>query len=57
MKEYLSEDLDFALERPGRGYDFRAHLRAVRTDFEREGYVLDVKANDSKVVHSAARRR
>ncbi len=49
----FSEDLDFALERAGRGYDFRAYLRAVRGDFEREGYVLDVKANDRKVVHSA----
>ncbi|MEE8586970.1 MAG: nucleotidyl transferase AbiEii/AbiGii toxin family protein [Acidobacteriota bacterium] len=49
----FSEDLDFALERSGRGYDFRAYLRAVRADFEREGYALDVKANDRKVVHSA----
>ncbi len=49
----FSEDLDFALERSGRGYDLRAHLRAVRADFEREGYVLDVKVNDRKVVHSA----
>ncbi len=49
----FSEDLDFALERPGRGYDFRAYLRAVRADFEREGYALDIKANDRKVVHSA----
>ncbi len=49
----FSEDLDFALERPDRGYDFRAYLRAVRSDFERESYLLDVKANDRKVVHSA----
>ncbi|MCP3997554.1 MAG: nucleotidyl transferase AbiEii/AbiGii toxin family protein, partial [bacterium] len=49
----FSEDLDFALERPGRGYDFRYYLRAVRADFEREGYAIDVKANDRKVVHSA----
>ena len=49
----FSEDLDFALERPHRGYDFRTYLRTVRADFEREGYALDVKANDRKVVHSA----
>ncbi len=49
----FSEDLDFALERPGPGYDFRAFLRAIRADFEREGYAIDVKANDRKVVHSA----
>jgi len=49
----FSEDLDFALERADRGYDFRAYLRAVRTDFEREGYVLEVKATDRKIVHSA----
>ncbi len=49
----FSEDLDFALERPGRGYDFRAYLRAARVDFEREGYTVDIKANDRKVVHSA----
>jgi len=49
----FSEDLDFALERPDRGYDFRAYLQALRADFEREGYELEVKANDRKVVHSA----
>ncbi len=49
----FSEDLDFALERPDRGYDFRAYLRAACADFEREGYTIDVKANDRKVVHSA----
>ncbi len=49
----FSEDLHFALERPDRGYDFRVYLRAVRADFEREGYNVTVKANDRKVVHSA----
>ncbi len=49
----FSEDLDFALERPGRGYDFHAYLRAVRADLQREGYTVDVRANDRKVVHSA----
>ncbi len=49
----FSEDLDFALERSDRGYDFRAYLRSIRADLEREGYTVDVKANDRKVVHSA----
>jgi len=48
-----SEDLDFALERGGRGYDFRAYLRAVRNDLVRENYTIDAKVNDRKVVHAA----
>ncbi|MBI4316924.1 MAG: nucleotidyl transferase AbiEii/AbiGii toxin family protein [Chloroflexi bacterium] len=48
-----SEDLGFALERPGPGYDFRAYLRAVRSDLEREGYAVDVTVSDQKTVHSA----
>jgi predicted nucleotidyltransferase component of viral defense system len=30
-----SEDLDFALERPGTGYDFRAYTERVRRDLRR----------------------
>ena len=37
-----SEDLDFALERAGAGYDFRAYLEAVRADLRRDGYDVDV---------------
>ncbi|MFY9825418.1 MAG: nucleotidyl transferase AbiEii/AbiGii toxin family protein [Thermoanaerobaculia bacterium] len=48
-----SEDLDFALERPDRGYDFDSYLRAIRSDFQREGYTIEIKANTQKVVHSA----
>jgi hypothetical protein len=48
-----SEDLDFALERPGRGYDFHSCLRAVRRDFVNEGYTVEVKSNEQRVVHSA----
>jgi predicted nucleotidyltransferase component of viral defense system len=48
-----SEDLDFALERdPGR-YDFRRYLRAIQTDLEAEGYNLELKVSDQKIVHSA----
>ena len=49
----FSEDLDFALERPGRGYDLRRYLRTIRTNFEREGYTVDLKASDKKIVHAA----
>jgi predicted nucleotidyltransferase component of viral defense system len=49
-----SEDLDFALERPGSGYDFRGFLDSIRADLEREGYRVEVgKPSDRKVVHSA----
>lgn len=48
-----SEDLDFALERPGRGYDFRSYLRAISSDLGREGYAVELKVNDRKTVHSA----
>jgi nucleotidyltransferase AbiEii toxin of type IV toxin-antitoxin system len=48
-----SEDLDFALERSDRGYDFQSYLNAIRSDLQREGYEIDVKASDQRVVHSA----
>jgi hypothetical protein len=48
-----SEDLDFALERPGKGYDFRGLLAQARGDFAREGLAVDVRLNDAKVVHAA----
>lgn len=48
-----SEDLDFALERPAAGYDFRLYLRAVQTELAAENYAVDVKVNDRKTVQSA----
>jgi hypothetical protein len=48
-----SEDLDFALERPGTSYDFRACLRAIQAEFEMEGYQVGIKLNDRKTVNSA----
>jgi hypothetical protein len=49
-----SEDLDFALERPDAGYDFRGTLDSIRSDLAREGYRVEVgKLSDRKVVHSA----
>lgn len=48
-----SEDLDFALERRDRGYDFTAYLRNIQSDLKQEGYTVDVRAKDQKTVHSA----
>jgi hypothetical protein len=48
-----SEDLEFALERPGAGYDFRAYLRDVQEGFTKEGYQLAISLNEKKTVHSA----
>lgn len=48
-----SEDLDFTLERPDRGYDLRRYLTAVRADLAREGYEVTLKLSDRRVVHSA----
>ncbi len=48
-----SEDLDFALERAPEQYDLRAYLQAVRADLQAEGYGVEIKVNDRKVVHSA----
>ncbi len=48
-----SEDLDFALERPGSGYDFRRYLETVRLDLRREGYEADLaRVSDGRAVHS-----
>jgi predicted nucleotidyltransferase component of viral defense system len=48
-----SEDLDFALEKPGAGYDFRAYLKAIQDEFVKEGYQVGVKLNDKKTVNAA----
>jgi nucleotidyltransferase AbiEii toxin of type IV toxin-antitoxin system len=47
-----SEDLDFALEGDRSRYDFRAYVRAIRSELAAEGYAVDLKVNDRKVVHS-----
>jgi hypothetical protein len=49
----FSEDLDFALERPESGYDFRKLLKAAQSDLVQEGYAVDVKVSDQRVVHNA----
>ena len=48
-----SEDLDFALERAREQYDFRAYLNAIRSAMTAEGYAVELKVSDQKVVHSA----
>jgi len=48
-----SEDLDFALERPGNLYRFREWLGQIRRVFEQEGYAIEVKVNERRTVHSA----
>jgi len=48
-----SEDLDFVLERPSADYDLRTYLRAIRAELSAEGYALELKVSDQKVVHSA----
>jgi len=48
-----SEDLDFALEQNRSQYDFRAYLRAIRAEFAAEGYAVQLKVSDQKIVHSA----
>jgi hypothetical protein len=49
----FSEYLDFALERPDRGYDLPAWLRRVRAEFAAEGYDVGVMLDDRRIVHSA----
>ena len=49
-----SEDLDFALERAGAGYDFRGYLEAIRADLRRDGYDVDLaRVSEQRAVHSA----
>jgi hypothetical protein len=48
-----SEALDFALERARPQYDLRAYLQAIDRELTAEGYALDVRVNDRRVVHSA----
>lgn len=49
----FSEDLDFALEGNRQSYDFRSYLQAIRSELAPEGYLVEMKVNDQKTVHSA----
>ncbi len=49
-----SEDLDFSLERPAAGYDFRGYVASIGADLRREGYDVDLaRVSDQRAVHSA----
>lgn len=48
-----SEDLDFALVRPGAADNFQALLVSIQKMFEAENYTLDVKVKAVKTVKSA----
>ncbi len=47
----FSEDLDFALERPERGYDFGSLMERIERDFQAAGYSVEVTAKIDKTVH------
>lgn len=47
----FSEDLDFALERPDRGYDLPALMKRVERDFVSAGYDVECTARIQKTVH------
>ena len=49
----FSEDLDFTLERPERGYDFLGYLEEIKTQLALEGYPVAIKYNTAKVVNNA----
>lgn len=49
----FSEDLDFALAKPGMKDDFRENLLNAKKTFEAEDYALNIKVNDTKTVKSA----
>jgi hypothetical protein len=48
-----SEDLDFALEQARSQYDLRDYLQAIHRGLSAEGYTLNIRLNDHRVVHSA----
>jgi len=49
----FSEDLDFALERSKGKFDIGKFLNKIQRDFEKENYIVQLKVNTKKVVHSA----
>lgn len=48
-----SEDLDFALEQRTDLYDFRKYLRGIQNELQAEDYQVEIRVNESRVVHSA----
>jgi len=52
----FSEGLDFALERPERGYDFSSLMDRIERDFMAAGYTVEVTAKTDKPVHRGSLR-
>lgn len=48
-----SEDLDFAVERTAQAYDFRAYLQRINSTLTTEGYQVELKVSDQKIIHNA----
>jgi len=48
-----SEDLDFALEGKPAAYDLEGYVQAIEAEFHREGYELETKRTDDRVVQNA----
>jgi len=48
-----SEDLDFSLEQARSAYDFRGYVQAIKAVFEAEGYMLEIRLNEQRVVQHA----
>ncbi len=48
-----SEDLDFALEGAREHYDLQAYVRTIRSDLAAEGYPVELRVSDQRVVQSA----
>ena len=49
----FSEDLDFALERPQRGYDFRGLVDAAEADLKNAGHAVQAGSRLGKPIHAA----
>lgn len=49
----FSEDLGFSLEGDQSTYDFRKYLQTIQKEFSLEGYAVDFKLSEKRVVHTA----
>ena len=48
-----SEDLDFALEGKSEAYELQKYVHAIETELTREGYELETKLSNERIVESA----
>jgi hypothetical protein len=51
-----SEDLDFALERKRSDFELTYHMKALKARMSIEGYSLELRLKEQKIVHSASIR-